>query len=167
MCALKSSRTLLSTRAQSSCVECDLPNQNGLVEASAMKWAAHFLTDPPIGRSESHLLCTCNHPRVFMSNLQSHYLCFSSNGLLAGDTELSGFDSGSWFLLSGRHFQTPPLFLAPNDSSNLSTICSYFLWKSEPNFVSTSLKFRVRPSNSDLGRTFSVIGKRRLSSLQI
>jgi hypothetical protein len=57
--------------------------------------------------------------------------------------------------------QTPPLLLVLNDFSSFSTISSYLLWKSEPNFVSTSLKLILSASSSGLGRTFSVIEKRR------
>src|SRR5208337_3235565 len=103
-----------------------------------MECALHFFSDMPIGRCESNSLCARNHFRVFVSDLQSHYLWFSWNGFIAGDAIRFDVRFGfSWFSAS-RHFQTPPLLLTAYDFSSLSTICSYFLLKSGPNFISTS-----------------------------
>src|SRR5208337_188137 len=126
-----------------------------------MEGALHFFSDTPIGRCESNSLCACNHFRDFVSDLQSHYPGFSWNGFLAGDAIRFDVHFGFSSFSTSRHFQTPPLLLTAYDFSSFSTICSYFLLKSGPNFISTSSKVSVRASSSDFGITFSVIGKSR------
>ncbi len=142
-------------------MEGDLPDQNRLIETAVMEGALHFFSEKPIGRCESHSFCACNHFRGFVSDLQSHYPRFTWNGFLAGDA--IRFDVRFRFssFSASRHFQTPPLLLTAYDFSSLSTICSYFLLKPGPNFISTSSKVFVRLSSSDFGITFSVIGKSR------
>ena len=142
-------------------MEGDLPDQNRLIETVAMEGALHFVTGTPIGRCESNSLCARTHFRDFVSDLQSHYPGFSWNGFLAGDAIRFDVQFGFSLFSASRHFQTPPLSLTAYDFSSLSTICSYFLLKSGPNFISTSSKVFVRLSSSDFGITFSLIGKSR------